>query len=122
MNKSELKRLNGRLAEIKSEIEIAKENRSKFQRLCSQLESEAKSIEKQIKDSSTKKIIVSEHAILRYLERVKGLDLDSIIKEITQSEIFKSGDKSGLNSFQIKTKNGYEIIIRNRVVVTVQRK
>lgn len=57
-------------------------------------------------------IKVSEHAMLRYLERVKGIDLHEIEKEIITEDIVKWVEMLGGNgsypnkNFSIKMKNG----------------
>lgn len=60
--------------------------------------------------------VVSEHAVLRYLERVQGLDIEAIKDEILagrREQIRK------LNSCNIKMPNGSKMVVRGRVVVTI---
>lgn len=64
-------------------------------------------------------IIVSEHAILRYLERVEGLDLKEIQKKILTKKV-KFGHKA-LGNGKFPEKN-FQVVIKNNVVVTVQTK
>lgn len=59
-------------------------------------------------------IRVSDHAIVRYLERKYNLDIDSIRKEILPDYIRDSASV-GLRRYYIE---GVEFIIENDVVVT----
>ena len=63
-----------------------------------------------------KKVAVSEHAILRYLERVKGLDIAKIKSEILTPEIMGYAEKLGDGEYQ---NNGFTLIIKNYTVVTI---
>jgi hypothetical protein len=61
--------------------------------------------------------IVSEHALLRYLERVKGVDFAAL-----RAEIMDEGTAAAIAFAQtgrIK-KNGLQLVFKDRVVVTVE--
>lgn len=63
--------------------------------------------------------VVSEHAIIRWLERVKGMDMEAIKEEILagrQAQIRKLG------TCTIKMPNGMRMIVRGHVVVTIIEK
>lgn len=61
------------------------------------------------------KTIVSDHALLRYLERVKGLDLDAIRDEITTPEVC-AAVAAGARSYKA---NSYTLVLGWNVVKTV---
>lgn len=61
--------------------------------------------------------IVSEHAILRYLERVKGIDLEEIKKEILDDKA-KEHIKFA-KSCKIK-RSDHTLIVRDNTIVTVE--
>ena len=68
-----------------------------------------------IKD--TKVPTVSEHAILRYLERVKGLNIPEIEKEILSDEVLKLVDYLGGSGTY---PNGlFSVVMKNYCVTTV---
>lgn len=118
MNPGELKRLQTRAKELRADLKIESVKRSESARACSKLEGQINAIQADIDSFSVKEIIVSEHAILRYIERVMGMDIERIKQEITENESFAMSSASGLSSFKIKTK-GNTIVVKDRVVVTV---
>jgi recombination DNA repair RAD52 pathway protein len=60
---------------------------------------------------------VSDHAIVRYLERVKGLDIEAIKKEILPDALSRAAKKMGNGFYPV---NGtHKVRIKNQVVITV---
>lgn len=66
--------------------------------------------------SADRPITVSEHAIIRYLERVKGLDLNAIKNEILPPIVTERIDSMGDGCYPC---GSHRIRVRERVVVTV---
>ena len=63
---------------------------------------------------------LSEHAILRYLERVKGIDLDAITQEILTEE-----RKEAIRNFgtvKLPLEKGAKLVVREGTIVTVTPK
>ena len=60
---------------------------------------------------------LTDHALVRYLERVKGFDLDAFRKEILTPDTIEI-IKSGKECKTIKRK-GFELKIEKRVIKTV---
>jgi hypothetical protein len=60
--------------------------------------------------------VVSEHALLRYLERVKGVDLNVIRKEILDGRVDQIRH---LKTCDIRMANGLKMVVKNCVVVTL---
>lgn len=58
-------------------------------------------------------IHVSDHALIRYCERVKGFDMEAIRQHI-------AGLCKGVRLARSVKTEGFEFVIKNRVVVTVQ--
>jgi predicted RNase H-like nuclease (RuvC/YqgF family) len=67
----------------------------------------------------SKEIIVSEHAILRYLERVYKLDTNKLYEEIVTVELKNNYAKLGNGSYSI---DGCMVKIVDNVIVTVLQK
>jgi transcriptional regulator of aromatic amino acid metabolism len=60
---------------------------------------------------------VSEHAIIRYLERVKGLDVSEIEKEILTDDILSLIEKlGGSGKYPVKD---FQIVMKDYTVTTV---
>ena len=60
---------------------------------------------------------VSEHAILRYIERVKGFDLSVLEKEIMTEKVVDMINY--MVNGRIKLNNGHEAVIKDKTVVTI---
>lgn len=62
-------------------------------------------------------IKITEHAILRYLERVKGIDMESIKKEMVPDELKEKALKNG--NYEI---NKLKYIVQGKQIITVVHK
>ncbi len=65
-------------------------------------------------------IVISDHARIRYLERVKGVNMDGVDKAILPEESAVIAKELG--DCKINTPGGFKSVIRNSVVVTVNIK
>jgi len=74
-------------------------------------------IEMQIR-KLTEEIVISEHAILRYLERVKGVDIEEIKKEILPEETAVLVRKMGQAEGTYNTCT-HKLRVKENVVITV---
>ena len=63
------------------------------------------------------KIFVSEHAMLRYIERVLGIDLKEIERRILTDEVKEQYKIVGNGRFPINDE--FRALIRDNVVVTI---
>lgn len=61
-------------------------------------------------------VVISEHAILRYLERVKGFNLEDIKNEMLDARTRQSLKVVPVNKIK---RDGYNLIIKNKVIITV---
>lgn len=67
--------------------------------------------------SNSKEPIVSEHAILRYLERIGGLDLEEIKNKILTTEIKNIISTLGGNGTY--PNEGFKVIMKDNIVTTI---
>lgn len=116
MNPSELKQLQSRRSTALAALqELKKEQRAlsvRTQTLVKYLDETNAQLE-----AATQDVVVSEHAVLRYLERVDGVEIDAIAKRIADAVrpiVAKIGDGD------IPLGNGVRAIVRNKCVVTVK--
>jgi hypothetical protein len=72
---------------------------------------------KQFESTKNKPLIVSEHAILRYLERVEGLDINSVIEKIATPDIKKMAEVLGNGTFP--SGNNFSVKVNNNIAITV---
>ncbi len=70
------------------------------------------------------KLQISEHAIIRYLQRVRGLDIDQVLKEMIPEDILETVQLC--NGIHRRNSRGYHfscsshaVVINDQVVITV---
>ncbi|HCB1595204.1 TPA: hypothetical protein MYP09_001418 [Citrobacter farmeri] len=116
---SEYKQLNTLIAKIDAEIITNKEEIKLKQKELSVKESKKKELQERLDElrSSSTEPIVSEHAILRYLERVEGLNIEEVKAKILTDKV-----KAQINfakSCEINNSQ-YKIVVKNNVIVTIK--
>lgn len=62
--------------------------------------------------------IISEHALLRYIERVKGIDLEVLKGEILTDQLLASIKNMGNGKFP--TGNECKAVVKNNTVITIE--
>ena len=113
-----LKSLQVQLRKTKEELQekrfIKKENDEKI----NQLKKRVESINLDINSLSEVEVVVSEHALLRYFERVMGYNLDEIKDKILNDEIKEQMELLGKNG-TFPNKEGFKLKVKKGVVVTI---
>lgn len=102
---------NQRVAERTSVQDEADELQQQINKMQAELNHKNRLIER----ASKADISVTDHAVIRYLERVEGFDLENIrsqIRDIVQQEVDKHGDCVVKNQ-------GWQFIVRDDVVTTI---
>lgn len=118
--KEELKKLQSLMVKQKSEIDLIKRERQLADERLAVAQRNLKKIEEEMKKlKNGNKIIVSEHAILRYLERTMGLDIKAIEKEILTDETLKQYRTLGNGKYPVE--NGCKAVIKDNVVITITK-
>ena len=116
--KEELKKLNTLQVKLQSEIEAIKIERESLNNKLQSAERNLGKIQEEIKKlKEGNKIIVSEHAMLRYIERVLGINLKEIEKRILTDEVKEQYKIVGNGRFPINDE--FRALIRDNVVVTI---
>lgn len=96
-------------------IELSNKNKEYSQKL-NLINSIKKEIE-QLEKIENNEFRVSEHAIIRYFERVKGIDIEEVQKEILNEKIKDMTKTIGCNG--TFPNNGFSVIIKDSTVTTV---
>lgn len=73
-------------------------------------------IKSEIQTIIDSEIVISEHAILRYLERIKGIDMNVIKEEMMPEKVMKQIQILSSGKFPCDT---HYLKVKNRVVITV---
>ncbi len=118
------------------ELKSLKSRRDQAQRELKALQDEANALNKKVRDAQgtiskldrdinkltqrNKNIIVSEHAMLRYIERVMGMDMEKLKKQIlpdlTQSQIRALGNGS------YPVGKSHRVKVRDNTIITILTK
>lgn len=115
-NTHELKGLQVRVAKLESEINLLEADKDSLVKTIGAKRSELNRLNQRIQAFNVSEPVVTEHALLRYIERVMGVDL----KQITDT-ILSTQNRSAIafsRNCKIKT-NGVELIVKDRKVVSV---
>lgn len=106
----ELKNLQTQLTKAEAQLKGAKEEKSLANQKVSTVEGRVKSLKQKI-DRLTKKndkIVITEHAMLRYLERVYGLDIAALKQEMMPDKTEETIKTMGGGKFPV-TPNGSSV-------------
>lgn len=120
IDKSKLKGLETQISKLKSEVDLDKLQLSTIQKSIKSKVERIKELERKLnKLKGSSKLIVSEHAILRYLERIKGLDTNEVIESILNEDLLEVYTKLGTSSGKFPC-NDFKVVIKNNVIVTIE--
>jgi len=117
-NIRKVKGFKSQLIQLNADADVLKLRISNSQKELSQKLNSIKQINSEIEKLNQQEgIRVSEHAIVRYLERVKGLNVEEIQKEILTDTVLKLIEVLGGNGTY--PNYGFSIVIRNNIVTTI---
>lgn len=115
-----LKSLQTRKSKALAELQAAKDERKEVSNTINHISNLLKNLDKQIEELTDKELVVSEHAILRYLERKYSLDLEVIRKEIATDSVKDQHSMLGSGKYPIG--DGMKAVIKDNTVVSVTGK
>ena len=118
--KDVLKQLRIHINAVKANIDNIKLEISSRNRELTAKEKELNELKKKLESLEYKSPVVSEHAYLRYFERVLGYDLQEISKEILSEDVLALMETLG-NSGKYPNKKGYRLVLKDNVVVTIEK-
>jgi chromosome segregation ATPase len=106
-----VEKLQTELIDAENDFAQAKSHKLDIERRLSNYKEEQKRL------NESKHLQVSDHAIVRYMRRVMGVDIEAMKEEILQGN--PPHIPAGKYPMTHKTGKQYEIVVRNNVVVTV---
>ena len=114
----ELKRLQSLLNQLQLDFKTLQESQSRLKMENETKRKQIQEVEEKIQTlkGSHETIIISEHAIIRYLERVYGLDLEKIKEEILPASIAVQAKRIGNGRYGV---TGHTVLIKDNVAITV---
>ena len=110
--KTQLEKVNGEISVIKNLISDKQKELNEKKKLVTSLESKISKIE------CNGKIHISEHAIIRYFERVLDFDIELVKKEILSNELLTLIEFSGNANGKYPFKDG-RVVLKNSTIVTI---
>jgi len=130
MSHAELKALETRKRKVNAKLRGRKEEQVVLSREINQLIKNIGDLHQRIEKLKTneietnKSITVTEHAILRYLERVRGIDIEEVKREIAPPTILLQIRALGAGSYPCTSpyKTPFRIRVRDNAVITVLTK
>ncbi len=117
--RTEHKRLTVLLEKLEGEMEALKMQKNSISQEIQAKNTQVMKVRSELKklNKASDNIIISEHAILRYLERVKKIDIELLSGEILTPKVIEAYDKLGDGKYPIN--NQYKVVIKDNVVLTV---
>lgn len=115
------------LFQMRDDLEATKadhmEKQKLYQRSVSDCTKQIQEVDKQIAElkklnESDISVKITDHAIVRYLERVYGIDVDAFRKEILSDNVERVISFSNGDEFRIE-KDRYTLVVKNKTIVTV---
>jgi len=112
--KTQLTKLQGETDGLNIDINLKKQELNNKNQMITNLLLKIKKLENPTKPQ------VSEHALLRYIERVLKIDINEIKNEILNKDVIDMVDKLGGNG-KYPAKN-FKVVMKNNTVVTITNK
>lgn len=111
--------LNDQISSIRRSIDALMRNEKSLAAVYNDNQNKIQDINRKIKEATEedKDLIVSEHAMLRYVERVIGINRDEMVEKVLPKELMSSA--KSLKNGTMAINNSHRIRVRDGVVVTV---
>ncbi len=115
--KETLKQLQTRLSKLQAEEEFLKIDSKEAQRKLSQCQARMAKVKEEMDTLKEVELIVSEHAVLRYMERAMDMNIDMIKEAIQNNKMIKSAHSMGDGKYPMG--DGLKAVIKDGVVVSI---
>jgi len=117
LEKAKLKNINVEFTDISRRFNDCKHRQVTTEMRIEDLESKLKTI----KNCSADEPIVSEHALVRFVERVIGIPRTELIERMITKEASQLILKIGTGKIPVTSAHGtYRLVVKNGIVVTVE--
>lgn len=116
MNTADLKQLQVRRTKLQAEVSRLDTERKAAQKAHSEAQRELKRLDGEILRSTSGEPIVSEHAMLRYIERVMGINLECVQNEILTDQRKALIKQLGSGRYQM---GDHTIVVKDNIVVSI---
>ena len=119
---SDLKSLNVRLFKLQTVKKDLVNDRKSIDQKISEIDKKINAINNEIKSLTAKDPVISEHALLRYFQRVEQFDINDIKKKILSESVVKKIKTLGSAQIPIDIEKDLTVtlIVKDNVVVTLK--
>ena len=116
---AQLKAVQTRLHQAEAEFKLASEALEAQRERTNEIGRKVRLLSRNLKDLKelSQEPVVSEHALLRYIERVYDTDLSVLRREILSPDVLAAIQQYGNCTVN---RDGYQIVVKDRVVITIQ--
>lgn len=106
---------------VSKEVERLQTELERTQKTLEIKQNQLESIEKEVTRLENNELVVSDHALLRYMERIVGIDMDMIKNAILTDNVKRMHLALGDGKYPVAVENNDHcmVVIRNGVVVTL---
>lgn len=113
----ERKQLEKRIEKLEAEWDAKNEEVGRMEREQAAIGNQLMLLRDRLDAMKPKAIKISDHAIVRYLERQAGIDIEAIRKSILESKLPDMvATLGGSGKFPV---NGYQVVLKDYTVVTI---
>lgn len=119
-NKAKIAKLEKKLVEQNGTLAQNEEEAKKLKLGYRKIKENIGKTKKSMAEELNKSVTVTEHALLRYLERVEGYDLEELANKIVSPEVFDI--VSTQTSRGVYEADNYQVCYRGRKIVTITTK
>lgn len=116
-NSQQLKQLTSRKSKLEVDVNHFEQERKSAQSNLDKAKNQLKSVNSEIDKLKTKDLVITEHAILRYIERAMGIDIEEL-----KGKIIDEGTKAMIESMgngKYPIGNGCRAIVKDMAVVSI---
>lgn len=117
MSGDQTKAMKNKFELLQAELADLKGQKAQINHRIKEVVNTIKGINVQLQKNIGSYVEVSDHAIVRYLERVKNMDIVALKKEIVPANIAKAMMMLTDGSFPISA--DFKIVVKNKTVITV---
>ena len=117
----EVKRNLKKIKTLEEALAKCKQESSKLNRKIQTLLDEIRNLQDRNNELRNSTLTVTEHAVIRYLERVEGLDVQAIKNKLATEELQKQVSVLGGGEYPVNIDgNRVKVVVRNFKVITVK--
>lgn len=118
--REELKKLQSMLSSLEASVEALKTQEAQIKRELSSKRMDMNHLKQRIENLAKKHdgVTVSEHAIIRYIERVMGINIEQIAEKILPEKELNYIQQLGNGHYPVNH-GEFKIVVKDGVVITV---